>query len=535
MRISKPLFISALLTSYIGALGHAQTPIRVQTGPLVAGGSQASIGTTIDVGWMNGEPYQVIGSPAGDVVEIRRSTHPTATLVSPVTEGLGHAVDLSPRPVAAGYFVAMGAPFYQRGALGEAGRVWIFDLVTRTTEYVESPRPGFGSHFGWSVALGERGGVPILAVGEPDDETVTGRGMVHIFVRDQSGVWISEQTLYPFSHPDDGDRYGLSVAIEESDVLVGAPGNDHRAVNAGAVYFHHNDGGGYSDGFAFHGTGAWDELGSAVALDGDWGVAGAPYSNIGGSSAGEVLFFDRNGATFRLHSSFVSEEPNGRMGASLDLFDGGYSRYLVVGRPGSGGTGAASLFVKHGGGSWQWTSDWIQQGASPFAAFGSDVAISDQFQVGLGAALIAVGAPGAASNMGQVVLHNAAALTQVYSYGADLPGYQNQAPQLSGWGQKIQGHRMTLTLTGGRPNAFAVMILGTETASIPLRGGTLDVRPDALFFHTLDAQGRHLLDIRVPDGLPPIALNAQTWVADPDAIHGVAGSRALRFAGPFFD
>ncbi len=93
------------------------------------------------------------------------------------------------------------------------------------------PPPGLrpGARFGASVALGKNW----LVVGAPEDGAAR-EGAAYVF---STHTWELEKTL----HPADGrlnDRFGTAVAVDENTVVVGAPYADDLKVfyNFGAVY-----------------------------------------------------------------------------------------------------------------------------------------------------------------------------------------------------------------------------------------------------------------------------------------------------------
>lgn len=92
------------------------------------------------------------------------------------------------------------------------------------------PTSGAAGEFGFSVAIGD----VYLVVGAPaDPEPGFGdAGAVYVYdVSDNSFV-----TRIANPSPDDGDRFGAAVSTQEGLILVGAPGDDTTAPDAGAAY-----------------------------------------------------------------------------------------------------------------------------------------------------------------------------------------------------------------------------------------------------------------------------------------------------------
>ncbi|MCB9910709.1 MAG: hypothetical protein H6829_10645 [Planctomycetes bacterium] len=124
-----------------------------------------------------------------------------------------------------------------------------------------------------------------------------------------------------------------------------------------------------------------DWFGYAVATQGDWAVAGAPFESEAGARAGAVYVLDQaSGVEVKLLPS--SSAPGGHFGSAVDL-DGDT---LVVGAPadGLGGQAPGKAYVfEYLGGSWQQVA---QLQGSPGAAgdgLGTSVAVhGDRILVG---------------------------------------------------------------------------------------------------------------------------------------------------------
>jgi hypothetical protein len=168
--------------------------------------------------------------------------------------------------------------------------------------------------FGNAVALdGDRAIVGAWRAdigGEPD------RGAAYVFVR-QDDEWVEEAQLLAFDGAE-GDRFGYSVALSGDTAVVGAPlvtvGN---ATFRGAAYVFQIIGGGWlprekllaSDGAAH------DQLGRAVAIQGDTLLAGAPSADIDGTSQGAAYVYTRQGGLWSESQKLFDEE-----GLLADLF-----------------------------------------------------------------------------------------------------------------------------------------------------------------------------------------------------------------------
>ncbi len=180
----------------------------------------------------------------------------------------GYAFDLS----GDGDTLAVGATYEGSGATGingdqgntlpSAGAVYVF---TRTggawsqQAYIKASNTGFGDRFGDKMELSGNGDT--LVVGAPyedsgaaginsdqSDDSANNAGAAYVFVR-ANDTW-SQQAYLKASNADEGDLFGLSLALsEDGDTLaIGAPHeesgatgvdgdqNDNSVPTSGAVY-----------------------------------------------------------------------------------------------------------------------------------------------------------------------------------------------------------------------------------------------------------------------------------------------------------
>ena len=122
-------------------------------------------------------------------------------------------------------------------------------------------------------------------------------GAVYVFVRNGT-TWTQQAKLLP-SDGRGGDNFGTRVALRGDTLVIGAPGADLMGrSNAGAAYIFQRSGTAWSQIAkltAFDGA-SEDQLGFAVALDGDIAVIGARGADIGmRKDAGAAYVFSRRG------------------------------------------------------------------------------------------------------------------------------------------------------------------------------------------------------------------------------------------------
>jgi FG-GAP repeat len=157
--------------------------------------------------------------------------------------------------------------------------------------------PEDGQIFGVSVALSGNCAV----VGAPGDNgTGTDQGAVYVFYKDQGGVdnW-GQVTKIRAADAADDDGFGYAVALEGDTLVVGSDGEDGSGTDRGAVYVFYRDRGGADNWGQVAKLTAGDpqdvdQFGFAVALSGDVIVVGAPGDDGNGIARGSAYVFSRD-------------------------------------------------------------------------------------------------------------------------------------------------------------------------------------------------------------------------------------------------
>ncbi|MCP3916961.1 MAG: hypothetical protein GY711_15540 [bacterium] len=185
-----------------------------------------------------------------------------------------------------------GAPYDD--ALGlDSGAAYVFEVVGSVLEQTAQLTAGSsapGALLGYAVAVdGNR-----ALVGAPG---ASGSGAVYVFERAPTGGW-SQAALLTAADGGPGDDFGSSVSLSGDTALVGAPGCDDAGVDAGALYVFASSGGSWDTQAKLTASdaSAGDELGSAVDLDGDLALGGAPNDDSGGVGSGSAYVFARSGS-----------------------------------------------------------------------------------------------------------------------------------------------------------------------------------------------------------------------------------------------
>ncbi len=258
------------------------------------GNSVAISGTRVVVGASRDETG---GSDAGSAYVYDLSsgnpTVPVATLNNPspaAYDNFGAAVSIS------GTRVVVAAPFKNTGVY-YAGSVYVYDLSSGTpivpVATLNSPTPGAFDYFGISVAIS---GTRVVVGAKTDDQGVTDAGSVHVYDL-SGGTPTTPVVILNNPNPTVEDQFGYSVAISGTRVVVSAPFDDMGASDAGSAYVYDLAGGTPTVPVATLSNpspAADDRFGWSVAISGTRVVVSAPFDDTGAIDAGSVYLYDLN-------------------------------------------------------------------------------------------------------------------------------------------------------------------------------------------------------------------------------------------------
>jgi CHAT domain-containing protein len=228
------------------------------------------------------------------------------------TSGTLQQTFLSPTPAASDWFggavaiddtdILIAADRDDTGAT-DAGAVYLFDASDGLQQTLLNPTPDAGDNFGDAVAID---GSSILVGTYRDDTGATDAGVVYLF--DTSGT-LQQTLLNPT--PDAGDEFGRSVALYDTNILVGARFDDTGATDAGVAYLF-NTSGTLQQTLLNPTPAAGDQFGDEVAIDGTNILIGAYLDDTGATDAGAAYLFDTSGT---LQQTLLNPTP-----AASDLF-----------------------------------------------------------------------------------------------------------------------------------------------------------------------------------------------------------------------
>jgi len=228
-------------------------------------------------------------------------------------------------------------------------------------------------NFGTTVLINNN----TIAISAPGNDDFA--GAVYLYEMSEEGAWVEITKLMAHDRSD-ADYFGSSISMSNDKLIIGAYGDDDLGKNAGAAYLFAKDpnSGAWKERQKLHnpeGT-AGDKFGLSVAIDADQVVVGAENDNRKGS----ITFFTKESNKWKSYLQvFASDgEHKDRFGHSLSLS----GEFLAVGADRvDGSTGAVYLFQQNYGGSNNWGE---LKKISPVDGdvndrFGRKVAISDDF------------------------------------------------------------------------------------------------------------------------------------------------------------
>ena len=283
-------------------------------------------------------------------------------------DNFGRSVSIS------GDYAIVGAPFNDDNEV-DSGSVYIF--FRDGTSWKEQAKltagdPGREDNFGYAAAIdGDYAIVGAWAKG--GDET----GAVYIFFR--SGTSWKEQVKLLASDPAEGNFFGRTVAISGDYALVGSPFNDDGGKDTGSAYIFSRNKATWAEQVKLttNDVEAGDQLGSAVAISGDYAIIGSPSDDDAGSKSGSAYVFVRSGATWKEEAKLTANDA-----AEKDNFGSAVAisgDYAIVGSPSDDDAGSKSgsayVFV-HSGATWKEEAKLTANDAAAGDKFGSAVTIS---------------------------------------------------------------------------------------------------------------------------------------------------------------
>jgi hypothetical protein len=304
-----------------------------------------------------------------------------------------HAADATGRSLAAGMTVVGGDVVLSIDDRGASYPIHIDPLVWTQVKKLVASDPNDDDRFGHAVAVA--GDTAVVGAWLDDAGAGGGvqRGAAYVFERHSGGThnWGQVKKLTA-SDSENGAGFGFSVAIDGDTIAVGAFRDDIvTAISAGAVYIFDRDLGGTDNWgerkkLTASDPGVGDELGYAVAISGEYVIAGAPHEDgAGGGSAqrGAAYVFERNlggshnwGERKKLTAGDTADDDH--FGWSVGI--SGSSAIVGAYREDGAGSnrGAAYVYSKDAGGldAWGGEQKLTASDAEDADLFGNSVSIS---------------------------------------------------------------------------------------------------------------------------------------------------------------
>ena len=190
--------------------------------------------------------------------------------------------------------ILVGSKFDDAGG-SNAGAAYLFNLSGTLLETFQNPSPNSGDQFGYSVSIS---GNNVLVGALHDDTGAVDSGAAYFFdittcdaaVTVDNICEVATQTFLNPS-PNSGDQFGNSVSISGNNALVGADKDDTGAVDAGAAYLFDATTGTLLQTFVDPTPAPVNLFGRAVSISGNDIVVGAPGDDTGAVDAGVVHLF----------------------------------------------------------------------------------------------------------------------------------------------------------------------------------------------------------------------------------------------------
>ena len=181
--------------------------------------------------------------------------------------------------------IVVGAP-YEDATASNAGSVYIFDINGNQLAKIQASDPEADDQFGFSVAVSD---TRIVVGALYEDTTASNAGSAYIF--DINGNQLAKIQA---SDPEADDQFGYSVAVSDTRIVVGSPYEDTGGASAGAAYIFDIDGNQIAKIQASDAE-LGDIFGLSVAVSDTRIVVGAYLEDTTANAAGSAYIFDING------------------------------------------------------------------------------------------------------------------------------------------------------------------------------------------------------------------------------------------------
>ena len=274
------------------------TPIRTLLNPAPLaqdqfGNSVAMSGNFVIVGCAKNDVGAFADAGSAYVYDLSSAT-PTVPILTfdnpaPATDDwFGHSVSIS------GTKVAVGAHQNDTSAI-DAGSVYVYDIASGTPtipiRVLDNPSPALDDEFGYSVGIS---GNRILIGCRLDNAGATDSGSAFLYDLSSPTPGTPVATLLPVN-PSNEDYFGTAVAISGTRFVVGVPENDTQATDGGRGYVYEVTSATFpepADIVSSENQPEGEQLGFSVAIDDNNVLMGAPLHDANTSGRGAAYLFD---------------------------------------------------------------------------------------------------------------------------------------------------------------------------------------------------------------------------------------------------
>ena len=225
----------------------------------------------------------------------------TAPDASPLAN-FGHAVAVEGRHIAVGAINGLGPQ------QGQTGAAYVFQKQAGQWVQQQKLMPESGADndkFGYALAFSQQG---LLAIGAPGHNgAAPNAGAAYVFEL-SNNAW--QQAAYLLPQDAESHQYmGHAVAMNQTDLVVGAYQANGHAENSGALYYYQQVGQAWQQQQTITAPAGQrnDHFGAAVSIAPNELLVGAPKANVTNSQdAGAAYYFEKSNGAFVLSSTLQS-------------------------------------------------------------------------------------------------------------------------------------------------------------------------------------------------------------------------------------
>jgi FG-GAP repeat len=239
------------------------------------------------VGAFNDDPGGV--SDAGTSYVFDTTTGKLAATLNNPDPGTGDAFGWS--VAVSGNIAVIGAPLDDPGGATDAGTAYVFDTATgKLVATLNNPEPARKGNDGFGYSVAVSGNIAVIGAPGDDPGGVVDAGTAYVF--DTTTGKLTATLNSP--HPGTGDGFGFSVAVSGNAIVISAPLDNHRGTShVGTVYVFNAVTGKLIITIHNPDPVAGAYFGWSVAANGHIAVIGAPNNSSGGAHyAGMAYVFD---------------------------------------------------------------------------------------------------------------------------------------------------------------------------------------------------------------------------------------------------